>query len=249
MSQGRAILSRKGILISTNTIQRRLQAKAVTYRSTNLKPLFSEKHVEKRLKLAHDNIDIDWSNVVFSDEASFWGWIPKKHAWSSVESRMLQRTVKHPVKLHVWGCFCKQGFGCLHVFTENLNAQKIVKIYQKGFLRSTKQWFGDDNDSWILQEDNDPKHCSLLCKHWKEENGIQTMDWPPSPPDANPSENVWGVLKAKLQEKCLYNLAQLSRHVRKLWRDLSSTYAETLVDSMPKRCPAIIDNTSDWTIY
>ena len=185
---------------------------------------------------------------MFSDEASFWGWIPKKHAWSSVESRMLQRTVKHPVKVHVWGCFCAQGFGSLHVFTKNLNAQKMVEIYQKSLFRSTKRWFGDDNDSWIFQEDNDPKHRSLLCKHWKEENGIRMMDCPASSPEANTIDNVWGVLKAKLQGKRLYNLAQLTQLVGELWRGLSATYAKKLVESVPERCQAIIENDGDWTI-
>ena len=239
-------------LVSCKLFPPGLQEKDVKYRSTNLKLLLSEKHVEKRLKWAHDNtywyqlvkcfvfrlgflLGMDSSKASRVKKTSLGESLAGSHAynpirdsrrdswrdflarkvslkvsprvsarlsarllarlsprlvfftrdaWSCAESRMLQRTVKHPIKLHVWGCLREQGFGCLHVFTKNLNAQKMVKIYQKGLLRSTKQWFGDDNDSWILQEDNDPKHRSLLCKRGGRKMGYRR--W---------IENVWGVLK------------------------------------------------------
>lgn len=68
-----------------------------------------------------------------------------------------QRTVPHPVKVHVRECFCKQRFGTLHVFTHGLNVQKMNIIYQC-LLKCAQSLFGSDNSSWILQADNDPKH-------------------------------------------------------------------------------------------
>ena len=101
-----------------------------------------------------------WSRLVqftFSDEASFWAWGSIKRAWSAAGERFLQRTVKHPIKIHVWGCFSQRVFGCIELFTENLNAQEMVQIYEHG-LRSAEKMFGVNNNDWILQEDNDPKH-------------------------------------------------------------------------------------------
>ena len=97
---------------------------------------------------------------------------------------------KHPVKVHVWGCFSQHGFGCLELFTENLNAQKMLQIYERGLLRSATKMFVTDTADWILQENNDPKHRSRLCTAWKIENGITTLDRPSQSPDANPIENV-----------------------------------------------------------
>ena len=156
---------------------------------------------------------------------------------------------KHPVKVHVWGCFSQRGFGCLELFTENLNAQKMLQIYERGLLRSATKMFGADTADWILQENNDPKHRSRLCTAWKTENGITTLDWPSQSPDANPIENVWSVLKRKLAGKRVFTLKQLSQKIRKIWQELPTDYAEKLVESMPKRCQAILDNDGDWTIY
>ena len=93
--------------------------------------------------------------------------------------------------MHLWGCFSKQGFGILYLFTCNLNAEKMLEIYKKALLPSAERWFVDKNEDWILQKDNDPKHRSKLCTEWKQQCGIVTLDWLSQSPDANPIENVW----------------------------------------------------------
>ena len=59
---------------------------------------------------------------------------------------------KHPVKVHVWECFSQRGFGCLELLNENLNAQKMLQIYERGPLRSATKMFGTDTVDWILEE-------------------------------------------------------------------------------------------------
>lgn len=210
--------------------------------------MLSTKHVEKRVEWAKENLDCDRDNVTFSDESSFWAFPCIKHAWTT-STRMLQRTVKHPVKVHVWGCFSNKGFGTLFLFTENLNAEKMNKIYQKALLPSAKQWYFKTNESWILQEDNDSKHRSRACSEWKAQSGVLTLDWPSQSPDANPIENVWALMKMQLHRRKPCNLGQLSRQIRNIWRSFPIEYAEKLVESMNRRCQAIIDNAGDWTCY
>ena len=101
-------LVKKGLRVSINTIRRRLAEAKVQCHPTRQKPLLLEVHMEKRLAWASENFDCDWPNVLFSDEASFWAWVPIKRAWSAVSERFLQRTVKHPIKIYVWGCFLKR---------------------------------------------------------------------------------------------------------------------------------------------
>lgn len=249
LRQARNLLANKGIDVSINTIQRRLQEANVKYRPTISKPLLSQRHVEKRKAWAEENKDRDWTNVVFSDEATFWAWVPLKRAWSTGHTRFIQRTVKHPTKINVWGCFSNRGFGCLELFTQNLDSKKMVKIYQRGLLKSVNKMYNSKDENWVLQEDNDPKHRSRICTTWKEENGITTLDWPSQSPDANPIENVWGIMKTQLAGKPVHNLKQLARNIRQIWRSLPVEYAERLVESMPRRCKAIIDNNGDYTTY
>lgn len=249
LRQGQKLLAKKGVNISIMTLKRRLNEANISWHSTMLKPFLKPVHIENRRLWAMQNLNRDWSNVIFTDEASFCTWVPTKHAWSLPGKSPLQRTVKHPVKVHVWGCFSFHGFGTLYLFTHNLNAEKMLKIYRRALLKSAKKWFESDNESWILQEDNDPKHRSRLCTVWKAENDIETLDWPAQSPDANPIENVWSIIKRKLQGKRVYTLKQLCYHIRAIWRSLPQQYAENLVESMPKRCQRILDNNGDWTTY
>ena len=87
---GKAKLAEKGLHVSINTIRRRLAEAKVQYRPTRQKPLLSEVHMEKPLAWATENVDRDWSNVLFSDKASFWAWVPIKRAWSAAGESFLQ---------------------------------------------------------------------------------------------------------------------------------------------------------------
>ena len=110
--EAKAKLAEKGLYVSLNTIRRRLAEAKVQYDPTRPKPLLSEVQMEKRLAWATENVNRDWFNVIFSDEASFWAWFLIKRAGSAAGERFLQPTVKHPIKIHVWGYFSQRGFGC-----------------------------------------------------------------------------------------------------------------------------------------
>ena len=67
--------------ISERTVKRRLVENGFKYRSTMVKPLISEKHAKHRLKFAKKNMHRDWSNVIFSDEATFSTYAYQNKAW------------------------------------------------------------------------------------------------------------------------------------------------------------------------
>jgi hypothetical protein len=54
---------------------------------------------------------------------------------------------------------------------------------------------------YIFQEDNAPCHVSRWTNQWKTENDIPTLEWPPQSPDLNIIENVWKVIKTKIQRR------------------------------------------------
>jgi hypothetical protein len=88
----------------------------------------------------------DWNKVIFSDETTFWLKPTKRRYWARGRTRKVVRVVKHPQKIHVWGCFCSEGFGKLFIFKQNLSAQLMVKIYKRALLPSMKK-FSFDKDS------------------------------------------------------------------------------------------------------
>ena len=96
LREAKAILVEKRVNISINTIRQRLAESNIKYRSTRQKSLLSETHMEKRKAWAAENLDRDWSNVIFSDELSFWAWVPIKYAWSTVGSNYFCEPLNTP---------------------------------------------------------------------------------------------------------------------------------------------------------
>lgn len=132
------------------------------------------------------------SLIISSDEASFSAAGYLTRAWTTADNRLMVLNVKHPLKVHVCGSFSKKGFKNLNWFTGSLDAEKITKKYAKALLLCDgEENVSQQNDFWILKEDNYPKHQSRLCTTRKVEHGINILDWLSQSTDTNQIENVW----------------------------------------------------------
>lgn len=174
-------LKRKDIHISARTVRRKLAARGLVFGATMSKPLLSEQHCKKRLQWAKANRSTDWGQVLFTDEATINAGIQRKKVWHRPGRKIVIRTVKYPIKVHIWGCVSSKGFGKCFIFKENLRAEKLIEIYSKALLPSIHKLFGSVG-TCVLQEDNDPKHTSKIAANWRQNNGIIRMPWPAQSP-------------------------------------------------------------------
>jgi len=110
-----------------------------------LKPFLKPEHCTRRLEWAKQNLERDWSNVVFTNESSFWAWVPTSHAWSLRGQPFIQRNVKYPIKMH--------GAASAHRVSASCTCFLIIWTlkgyfkFQKALLKSIKKWFGEENDN------------------------------------------------------------------------------------------------------
>ncbi|KAK3518466.1 hypothetical protein QTP70_000634 [Hemibagrus guttatus] len=49
--------------------------------------------------------------------------------------------------------------------------------------------------TWVLQQDNDPKHTSKSTSEWLKKNKMKTLEWSSQSSDLNPIEMLWHDLK------------------------------------------------------
>lgn len=243
------VLKRKGIDVSPRTVRRRLNEAELQSLPPLMKPLLTRRHMNNRLLWAKQNKDRNWNNVIFTDESSIKLFSAPRRVWRRRGEVVKYPSVKHSIKVHIWGCFSERGFGAIHLFTTNLNAKKMCSIYENYLLPTAQNWFGDNTANWVLQEDNDPKHTSKLAKTWKTEHNVNRLPWPAQSPDQNPIEHVWQVLKANVASHHPTNLRQLVYWIRREWNALSITYAQQLVQSMSRRVLALISAKGDNTNY
>ncbi len=61
-------------------------------------------------------------------------------------------------------------------------------------------------------------------------------------PDLNPIEHMWGILKRKVEKHHVSNIQQLRDAIMEEWKRIPATNCAALVNSMPRRIKAVLDN-------
>lgn len=221
-------------------------------RSPRKVPLLSKKNMQKRLIFAKQHQHrSNWKNILWSDETkiNLFGSDGKTYVRrpknKEYDPKYTKKTVKHGGgSMMVWGCFSASGVGPIFWIKDKMCAVDYV-----GILRNEMLPFAEEEMplSWQFMHDNDPKHSSRLVKTWLQENSVTILEWPSQSPDLNPIEHLWGILKSKIGHQKSKNLNELWEKVKNAWYSIPTCL--NLVESMPRRCQAVINAKGSTTKY
>jgi hypothetical protein len=190
--------------------------------------------------------------VLWSDESPYvLRFNRKTRVWRKKDERYkpfaTTASVKHDKKIMVWGCFAAHGVGDLHRVEGIMTGEGYRQILIHHMRPSARRLFNEED--YVFQQDNDPKHTSKVVKSYLRNNAINVMDWPAQSPDLNPIENLWSILDHKLKDRSPKNEQELFITLHNEWQSLDISLLMNLVDSMPKRCQAVIDAKGFATKY
>ena len=104
-------------------------------------------------------------------------------------------------------------------------------------------------NSFLFQQDNDPKHTAKNIKTFFNENGIKVLEWPPQCPDLNPIEHLWILLDKKIGNRVFTKKEDFKKAVVKSWSNIDNNQIKCLVESMPKRLLDVIKAKGGPTKY
>ena len=241
--------------VSARTIRRVLDAAGLHGRISRISPPLTDVHQRKRLAFANGYSAWDaakWRTVLWSDEASAlcgtYGqvWV-QREVGTEWDPQNVTHRIKHPPKVHMWGCFSGFGMGDLFLFEENLDAPLMLKILKDHLLQSASRLFPPGQ--WWFQQDNDPKHTSRIVQDWIKSKGIDVLDWPPYSPDLNPIENLWADVKRRAEAYNPKNVAELKIALLAAWKATDPRLLSSLIASMHKRCQLVIQKEGWMTGY
>jgi transposase len=211
------------------------------------KPFVSNKNQKIRKKWCQERknwtID-DWKKVLWSDESPFvFRFNQRERVWKLSDEKfhpsLLTGTVKHDDKIMVWGCFCWYGTGRLYKVRGIMEKMQYKSILQREMLTSARELYPDGD--FIFQQDNDPKHTSKVVKRYLEYKDVNVLHWPAQSPDLNPIENLWSILDKMAKDRRPQNEEQLFQILDETWKSIPINYLRNLVESMPRRCQAVLD--------
>ena len=193
-----------------------------------------------------------WNHVLWSDEMKnyLFGSDGFKHVWrrpgEEYKDKCIMPTVKHGGgNVMVWGCMSAAGVGELHFIEGNLNSSMYCEILQQSMIPSLQKL----GRRVVFQHDNDPKNTSKTTTALLKRLRVKVMDWPSMSPDLNPIEHLWGILNQEVEVCKVSNIRQLHDIVMEEWKSIPVATCEALVNSMPRRVKAVLDNEGGHTKY
>jgi len=150
-----------------------------------------------------------------------------------------QATIKHDIKINVWGAFSLHGIGIIEEIKGIMDKEMYLDILENAMILSADMLYG--REDWQLQQDNDPKHTARVVKAWMTHNNVPLLPWPAQSPDLNPIENLWSILDASCKDRKCNMASKLFAILRDAWGTLDKSLLESLVNSMHDRCQAVIE--------
>jgi len=233
---------------SARTIRRRLDEVGLYGRMGATEYVYDERDIQRRLSFAEGYANwstADWDRVVFSDETHIevYGrscvWVQRPRGKRFDPDYLVQR-VPHSERVSLWGCFCAKGVGQAEIFVGEFDAARYVDILQHNLIQTALHFYPAGH--WWFQQDNAPQHTSHLAYRWFHNHGVDLLDFPPYSPDLNPIENLWSILKARVESRLARTTDEVERVLKEEWEALDTELLKSLAHSMPTRCAAVVAN-------
>ena len=78
---------------------------------------------------------------------------------------------------------------------------------------------------------------------------MNVLNWPANSPDLNPIENIWGIMKARLDKTRKKSITEWTDQLKKLWENLDHELLRSLIESMPRRLKMVIESKGEVIKY
>ena len=103
----------------------------------------------------------------------------------------------------------------------------------------------------IDPHDNARPHTARVSMDYLEENNINVLPWPSKSPDLNPIEHIWDQLDKRVHQRQSppETLDQLLQMLQQEWQTIPRNNVRNLIESMPRRCRAVLAARGGHTRY
>ncbi len=103
----------------------------------------------------------------------------------------------------------------------------------------------------MLQHDNAQPYVARICTQFLEAENIPVLAWPAYSPDMSPIEHVWDALDRHIRQRVPVpaNIQQLHTAIEEEWTNILQATINNLINSMWRRCVALLEANGGHTRY
>uniref|UniRef100_A0A674EY23 Tc1-like transposase DDE domain-containing protein n=1 Tax=Salmo trutta TaxID=8032 RepID=A0A674EY23_SALTR len=145
----------------------------------------------------------------------------------------------------VWGGVSQYHRTELVVIAGNLNAVR----YREDILLPHVVPFLQAHPDLTLQHDNATSHTARSVRDFMQDRNVSILPWPAKSPDLNPIEHVWNLLDLRARAIPPRNVRELVGALVEEWGNISQQELANLVQSMRRRCTAVLNAAGGHTRY
>lgn len=212
--------------------------------------LLSDEQKAKRIAFAqyHLQNETDWSKVLFTDESMFvlgdsgrWLWRRR----GETDPAVFEKTEKFHQKVMIFGGFTKGYQTPLIAIDGTMSSETYIDecldgtgcIFEMDKLHGKKQWY--------FMQDGASIHTSKMTMDFLNTFCNVLPNWPANSPDLNPIENLWAILKRKVEELRPQTKDDLINIIFDAWRNIDARILNNLIDSMKNRLQLVIQKNGE----
>ncbi|GFW20954.1 uncharacterized protein TNCV_1714611 [Trichonephila clavipes] len=107
-----------------------------------------------------------------------------------------------------------------------MNALAYIDVFRHNLLDSAKKLSMEN--TFIFQQDNDPKHTTIVTKTWLLYHAPMQLEKPPQSPDLNPIESLWMHLDTEVSKKNVTSKENLKEKLQELWNSIDTEITKKL---------------------
>ena len=242
--------------IHPNTVRNRLRQYGIRPRRPAIRPILTHRHRVNRLRWCRNHVRqprIWWRNVVFTDETRF--NISHSDGRQRVYRRLGERYARNCIvernrfgggSVMIWGGITARHRTHLVVVQGNLTGVG----YRDQILRPVVIPFLQRHGLGLtFQQDNARPHTARVAMDFLPHNNVMLLPW--HSPDLSPIEHVLDEMERRLRRlpHPPDNVRDLAQDLRRIWQAIPQAFHAHLVDSMRRRCTAVIHAQGGHTRY